>query len=153
DVHRRKEKSVLSEMFGDAVRPAPRYDTRCAALSRCSWSAAKHKATRAFANVTFPAGSSANVTVVLPFRRGADPQQQYSLLQHSTLNTKEISVMNNVESRMSPQVAHLPPLPRWRRILLAVCLGLALLSVSSVALAQYQLTNLVSNQVLEAHHD
>ncbi len=58
--------------------------------------------------------------------------------------------MNNVESQMSPQVAHLPPLPRCRRILFAVCLGLALLSVSSMALAQYQLTNLVSNQVGEA---
>ena len=54
---------------------------------------------------------------------------------------------------MSPQVAHLPPLPRCRRILFAVCLGLALLSVSSMALAQYQLTNLVSNQVGEARHD
>jgi hypothetical protein len=57
--------------------------------------------------------------------------------------------MNNVESQMLPQVAHLPPFPRWRRILFAVCLGLALLSVSNMALAQYQLTNLVSNQVRE----
>ena len=39
------------------------------------------------------------------------------------------------------------------RTLFAVCLGLALLSASSMALAQYQLTNLVSNQVREAHHD
>jgi uncharacterized protein (TIGR03118 family) len=40
-----------------------------------------------------------------------------------------------------------------RTIVFAVCLGLALLSASSVALAQYQLTNLVSNQVGQAHHD
>jgi uncharacterized protein (TIGR03118 family) len=61
--------------------------------------------------------------------------------------------MNNFENQMSPQVAHLPPLPRCRRILFAVCLALALLSASSMALAQYQLTNLVSNQVGEARHD
>jgi uncharacterized protein (TIGR03118 family) len=40
-----------------------------------------------------------------------------------------------------------------RTIVLAACLALALLSISSVALAQYQLTNLVSNQVGQAHHD
>ena len=61
--------------------------------------------------------------------------------------------MNNLESQTSPQVVHLPPLSRCRRILFAVCLGLALLSVSRMALAQYQLTNLVSNQVREAQHD
>ena len=58
--------------------------------------------------------------------------------------------MNNLESQTSPHVVHLPPLSRCRRILFAVCLGLALLSVSKMALAQYQLTNLVSNQVREA---
>jgi uncharacterized protein (TIGR03118 family) len=58
---------------------------------------------------------------------------------------------------MLPQVANISSPPRThlrgRRIVFAVCLGLALLSASSVALAQYQLTNLVSNQVGEAHHD
>lgn len=39
-----------------------------------------------------------------------------------------------------------------RTIALTACLGLALLSISSVALAQYELTNLVSNQVGQAHH-
>jgi uncharacterized protein (TIGR03118 family) len=39
-----------------------------------------------------------------------------------------------------------------RRIALAVCLGLAVMLVSSEALAQYQLRNLVSNQVGTASH-
>src|ERR1700678_4424464 len=38
------------------------------------------------------------------------------------------------------------------RIAYMVCLGLALMFVSSAALAQYQLTNLVSNQVGAAKH-
>jgi uncharacterized protein (TIGR03118 family) len=39
-----------------------------------------------------------------------------------------------------------------RRIAYAVCLGLALMFVSNAALAQYQITNLVSNQVGAARH-
>src|SRR4029077_19044847 len=69
--------------------------------------------------------------------------------------------MNRVKSQMSPQVANVSPPPRTlpqrsflrRRIVFAVCLGLTLLSASSMGLAQYQLTNLISNQVREAHHD
>jgi uncharacterized protein (TIGR03118 family) len=68
---------------------------------------------------------------------------------------------NNLKSQMSPQVANLSPAlcmpPRrsflLRRIVFAVSLGVALSSASSVALAQYQLTNLVSNQAGEAHFD
>ena len=40
-----------------------------------------------------------------------------------------------------------------RMITFALALGLALLLVSSAAMAQYQLTNLSSNQVKQAHHD
>jgi uncharacterized protein (TIGR03118 family) len=39
-----------------------------------------------------------------------------------------------------------------RKIALTICLGLAVIFVSSAALAQYQLTNLVSNQVGAAKH-
>jgi uncharacterized protein (TIGR03118 family) len=39
-----------------------------------------------------------------------------------------------------------------RRIAFTACLGLALMFVSNAALAQYQLTNLVSNQVGDAKH-
>src|SRR5207302_9207445 len=39
-----------------------------------------------------------------------------------------------------------------RMIMLTVALGLALIFVSSAAVAQYQLTNLVSNQVGQAAH-
>jgi uncharacterized protein (TIGR03118 family) len=39
-----------------------------------------------------------------------------------------------------------------RRIAITACLGLALMFVSNAALAQYQLTNLVSNQVGAARH-
>jgi hypothetical protein len=39
-----------------------------------------------------------------------------------------------------------------RKIALTICLGLAVMLVSSAALAQYQLTNLVSNQVGAAKH-
>lgn len=39
-----------------------------------------------------------------------------------------------------------------RKIAFSLCLGLAVVFVSSVALAQYQLTNLVSNQVGAARH-
>jgi uncharacterized protein (TIGR03118 family) len=39
-----------------------------------------------------------------------------------------------------------------RRIAYTACLGLALMFVSNVALAQYQLTNLVSNQIGAARH-
>src|ERR1039458_5882278 len=39
-----------------------------------------------------------------------------------------------------------------RTIVFAACLGLALIFVSNAALAQYQLTNLVSNQVGNARH-
>jgi uncharacterized protein (TIGR03118 family) len=39
-----------------------------------------------------------------------------------------------------------------RRIIFAACLGLALMFASNAALAQYQLTNLVSNQVGAARH-
>ena len=39
-----------------------------------------------------------------------------------------------------------------RRIVFTACLGLALVFVSNAALAQYQLTNLVSNQVVAAKH-
>ena len=39
-----------------------------------------------------------------------------------------------------------------RKIAFTICLGLAVMLVSSVALAQYQLTNLVSNQVGAARH-
>ena len=39
-----------------------------------------------------------------------------------------------------------------RMIMLTVALGLALIFVSSAAVAQYQLTNLVSNQVGQARH-
>ena len=68
---------------------------------------------------------------------------------------------NNIKSQMSPQAANLSPTPCtvWRRsfllrrIVFAICLGVPLLSASSVALAQYQLTSLVSNQVGAAHHD
>jgi hypothetical protein len=38
------------------------------------------------------------------------------------------------------------------KIAFTICLGLAVMSVSSAALAQYQLTNLVSNQVGTARH-
>jgi uncharacterized protein (TIGR03118 family) len=41
---------------------------------------------------------------------------------------------------------------QFRRIAFVVCLGLAVLSLSSVALAQYQVTNLVSNQIGGAKH-
>ena len=37
-----------------------------------------------------------------------------------------------------------------RKIALTLCLGLAVLLVSTAAVAQYQLTNLVSNQVGDA---
>ena len=68
---------------------------------------------------------------------------------------------NNLKNQMSPQAANLSPTPCtvWRRsfllrrIVFAICLGVALSSASNVALAQYQLTNLVSNQVGAAHHD
>src|SRR5271169_5317216 len=40
-----------------------------------------------------------------------------------------------------------------RTIAFALALGFALMLVSSAALAQYQLTNLSSNQVKAAHHD
>lgn len=40
-----------------------------------------------------------------------------------------------------------------RRIILALAMGLALMFVSSAAMAQYQLINLSSNQVRQAHHD
>ena len=39
-----------------------------------------------------------------------------------------------------------------RRIAVAACLGLALMFVSSSAVAQYTLTNLVSNQAGAARH-
>lgn len=39
-----------------------------------------------------------------------------------------------------------------RKIAFTICFGLAVLFLSSVAAAQYQLTNLVSNQVGNAHH-
>jgi uncharacterized protein (TIGR03118 family) len=39
------------------------------------------------------------------------------------------------------------------KITFTICLGLAVLFVSNIALAQYQLTNLVSNQVRAAKHD
>ena len=38
------------------------------------------------------------------------------------------------------------------KIVLSICLGLTLMLVSSTAIAQYQLTNLVSNQVVVAKH-
>jgi uncharacterized protein (TIGR03118 family) len=40
-----------------------------------------------------------------------------------------------------------------RKIAFTVCVGLAVMLVSRAALAQYQLTNLVSNQFAAAHHD
>ena len=40
-----------------------------------------------------------------------------------------------------------------RNLVLKACLGLTVLSFSSLALAQYKLTNLVSNQVKQARHD
>jgi uncharacterized protein (TIGR03118 family) len=40
-----------------------------------------------------------------------------------------------------------------RNLALKACLGLTVLSFSSLALAQYKLTNLVSNQVKQASHD
>ncbi len=40
-----------------------------------------------------------------------------------------------------------------RKIAFTICLGLAVVFVSSAALAQYQLTNLVSNQFAAAKHD
>jgi uncharacterized protein (TIGR03118 family) len=40
-----------------------------------------------------------------------------------------------------------------RKIAFTLCLGLAVMFFSSAALAQYQLTNLVSNQFAAAHHD
>jgi len=40
-----------------------------------------------------------------------------------------------------------------RMITLALALGLALMFVSSAAMAQYQLANLSSNQIKQAHHD
>jgi len=40
-----------------------------------------------------------------------------------------------------------------RKIAFTLCVGLAVMSVSSAALAQYQLTNLVSNQFATAKHD
>src|ERR1035437_1354337 len=39
-----------------------------------------------------------------------------------------------------------------RKIAFSICLGLAVMFVSSTALAQYKLTNLVSNQVGLARH-
>ena len=40
-----------------------------------------------------------------------------------------------------------------RKTSFTICLGLAVVFVSSAALAQYQLTNLVSNQFAAAKHE
>jgi len=69
--------------------------------------------------------------------------------------------MNKVTSQMSPHLIDLSPspgtLPRRpfvrRRVVFTVCLAIATLSAFRAALAQYQLTNLVSNQSGGAHHD
>ena len=69
--------------------------------------------------------------------------------------------MNKLTSQTSPHLIDLSPspatLPRRpfvrRRVVFTVCLALATLSAFRPALAQYQLTNLVSNQSGAAHHD